>query len=138
DILFSNSIEINKDLHDNFGLEIPSSVIYNPVLPVSKKINVSELGNKEFNIINVGSLYYIKNQTLLINAFEKLVFESKLYLVDDGKDKNELEILVLQIGSVGKVHFTGKVKNVNDFLLESGCSVLTSNSEGLPNVLIEA
>uniref|UniRef100_UPI0025CE6A2A glycosyltransferase n=1 Tax=Winogradskyella sp. TaxID=1883156 RepID=UPI0025CE6A2A len=31
DKLFSNSVHINKDLKDNFGIKIPMEVIYNPI-----------------------------------------------------------------------------------------------------------
>lgn len=138
DYLFSNSIEINNDLQKNFGVKIPVSVIYNPVLPTPKKDQQLEIKNSVFTIINVGSLYYIKNQSLLIRAFEKLKFNKELYLVGDGIDKVQLKNSVHKRGLRSKVRFTGKVKNVNDYLLNSDCFVLTSISEGFPNVLIEA
>ena len=31
DVLFSNSLHINKDLKDNFGIKIPMELIYNPI-----------------------------------------------------------------------------------------------------------
>ena len=88
DILFSNTIEINKDLIKNFGVRLETCVIYNPVLSLSKKIKVTDNLGSAFSIINVGSMYYIKNQSLIIQALSKLDFSSELFLVGDGIDRN--------------------------------------------------
>jgi N-acetylgalactosamine-N,N'-diacetylbacillosaminyl-diphospho-undecaprenol 4-alpha-N-acetylgalactosaminyltransferase len=138
DILFSNSIEINKDLIKNFGVRLETHVIYNPVLSISKKIKVTDNLGSAFSIINVGSMYYIKNQSLIIKALNKLDFSSELFLVGDGIDRKQLENLVRLEKLDEKVNFTGKIKNVNNFLIDADCFVLSSNSEGFPNVLVEA
>lgn len=138
DCLFSNSIEINKDLHKNFGLKIPMHVIYNPVVLSKQRVPISINLEKEFTIINIGSLYQIKNQLLLIKAFSKLKMNRRLLLVGDGKDKKQLQNTSLELVLKNEIIFTGKIKNVNEYLLKSDCFVLSSNSEGFPNVLIEA
>ena len=54
DRLFSNSIHINEDLKDNFGIKIPMNVIYNPIEIIEpKQFEDSYNKNQPFNIIPI-------------------------------------------------------------------------------------
>lgn len=138
--LFSNSVHINEDLKDNFGVTLPMSVIYNPVeMDFSHTKSNSEIASIPFKIINVGSMVWRKNQKLIIDALHlldkndyHLTYLGVGHLLDDLKQqaiKYELE---------NNITYKGSVKNVKDYLAESDCFVLSSTTEGFPNVLIEA
>lgn len=139
-VLFSNSEHINTDLKNNFGVNIPMKVIYNPVNiveenRVSKQINQ----NQTFKIINVGSLVWRKNQKLIIEAI-KQIKTKKLHvnILGAGNLEAELKNLTTQYQLKNKISFLGNVNNVPKYLFEADCFVLSSQTEGFPNVLIEA
>ncbi len=137
DLIFSNSNHINDDLKDNFGVRKTLVTIYNPIeIPANYKKNTKR--KNDFKIINVGSIYPIKNQILLVKAIQKTLFESKVFFLGDGIDRIKIQEYVKSINQTDRFNFAGKVKNVNQYLLESDCFVLTSNSEGFPNALLEA
>jgi N-acetylgalactosamine-N,N'-diacetylbacillosaminyl-diphospho-undecaprenol 4-alpha-N-acetylgalactosaminyltransferase len=138
--LFSNSVHINEDLKDNFGVKLPMSVIYNPVeMDYNITKTTSEVAEKPFKIINVGSMVWRKNQKLIIEALHVL-------------DKNDFHLTYLGVGHLlddlkhqasqyeleNSITYKGSVKNVKDYLVENDCFVLSSTTEGFPNVLIEA
>lgn len=138
--LFSNSVYINQDLKDNFNIKIPMEVIYNPI-ELPKQI-VDPKKYQDFNgplkIINVGTLNTRKNQSLIINAIAGKENDYDLSILGHGPLIEELRDLSKQNNVEKSVHLEGKVKNVNDYLVKSDCFVLSSNTEGFPNALLEA
>ena len=74
---------------------------------------------------------------MIIKSIEESDLNYRLNILGDGHLKdflnNEIETRQLQ----KNVFLKGKVKNVNDYLLESDCFVLSSFTEGFPNALIE-
>jgi N-acetylgalactosamine-N,N'-diacetylbacillosaminyl-diphospho-undecaprenol 4-alpha-N-acetylgalactosaminyltransferase len=137
DILFSNSVHINKDLQHNFNITIPMVVIYNPIeIPLLD--NDFEKKTDEFKIVNVGSFTLVKNQKLIIDAINPLNFKTRLTLIGDGPKKNELLNYVETHRLNDIIDFTGKINNVNEYLFKNDCFVLSSNTEGFPNALLEA
>lgn len=141
DALFSNSIHINKDLKDNFGITIPMEVIYNPIeapfytiIPKTQAYKI-----KSFNIISVGSLDENKNHIMILRALSKINSNYvNLTILGDGELCEYLEDMKIELNLNKRVKLHGKVKNVNDYLLQGNCFVLSSFSEGFPNALLEA
>jgi len=75
---------------------------------------------------------------MIIKAVENLTFEYDLSILGGGELK---EYLIKEIDSrnlTDKASLKGKVKKVNDYLVESNCFVLSSFTEGFPNALLEA
>lgn len=116
-----------------------SSIIPNPVV-VPKLLWTFEKSKK--TIVNVGRLNVrYKRQDLLIFAFAKLkekLSDWSLVFYGDGEDKEYLENLAKENGIFEQVIFQGKVNNVSEKLVNEGIFVLTSDTEGLPNALLEA
>ena len=140
DKLFSNSVYINRDLAENFGVKIPMEVIYNPIEVPERKVNSNTLGNNitQLRIINVGSLNTRKNQTMIIKALQLSDNRHQLTVLGTGPLLNGLNEFISKAKLENQVFLKGRRKNVNDFLLESDCFVLSSNTEGFPNALLEA
>lgn len=138
--LFSNSVHINEDLRDNFGVTLPMSVIYNPVeMDFGQTKTNSEIPNTPFKIINVGSMVWRKNQKLIIDALHLLdKNDYHLTYLGVGHLLEDLKQQAIQYELENNITYKGSVKNVKDYLVESDCFVLSSTTEGFPNVLIEA
>lgn len=140
DALYSNSIYINKMLKDKFKINIPMHVIYNPII-LSDKHPKHTVNNTKMNfkVINIGGLNPMKNHSLLIKAIHKLHKENILLdIIGVGGLESELQNLIKRLKLNGTVKLLGNQINVYNFLTSSDCFVLSSNSEGFPNVLLEA
>lgn len=114
-------------------------VIMNPISFSKKDYEQPQTRRKA--IINVGRLHPQKNQKLLIDAFSKVASdfpEYSLEIYGEGpleKDlKNQIRFLHLE----DRAFLKGTSNNILDILNTSSLFVLTSDYEGLPNVLIEA
>ncbi|MFI5451853.1 glycosyltransferase [Pedobacter sp. UC225_61] len=140
DLLFSNSIHINTDLMENFKVSIPCKVIYNPI-HISNNSNptpANQIDSGIFKLINVGSIYPIKNQGLILRALQNANFKYQLDFVGDGVMENDMIEMAAEFKIDQHVNFLGRRTNVNDYLKQSDCFILSSNSEGFPNVVLEA
>lgn len=140
DKLFSNSYFINKDLRENFRIKIPMEVIHNPIEIPDNFVNTSNLGIVKDNLrlINVGSLIPRKNQKLIIEAVKILGANTFLDIYGQGPLQEELNKSIYDSLLNDQISLKGKVRNINDHLVNYNCFVLTSNTEGFPNALLEA
>ena len=141
DALFSNSININDDLRKNFKIKIPMSVIYNPIENIRiQKPNPS--GNSQISrlrIINVGNIYEAKNQQLILEALNKLPKGNYFYTqAGTGVLEYRLKTLCKDYGLNKYVSFLGNTSQVKENLMKNDCFVLSSKTEGFPNVVLEA
>lgn len=92
-------------------------------------------------IVACGRLKPVKGFACLIRAFAEIVKEKpglKLVILGDGPLKKELEDLSRDLGVKDAVVFTGFVNNTAPWIANAEMFVLTSQSEGFPNVLLEA
>ena len=122
-------------------------VIYNPASKgIIKNPDISkfcsELWGRDtcYKILSVGSLIPIKNHELLIRSFAQLQssFNLKLVILGEGYLRGDLEVLINDLGLTDKIILPGFVINPYPWYLSADLFVLSSNSEGLPTVLIEA
>jgi glycosyltransferase involved in cell wall biosynthesis len=94
-----------------------------------------------FVIGTVGRLSEIKRQDLLIRAFAKCrlaVPAARLLLVGDGPERANLESLARELGVADIVHFAGYQNQPQRYLAAMDLFALTSRSEGMPLVVLEA
>jgi N-acetylgalactosamine-N,N'-diacetylbacillosaminyl-diphospho-undecaprenol 4-alpha-N-acetylgalactosaminyltransferase len=144
DILVANSKQIKKDLQLYFKLRPPIKVIYNTV--DKEKINALMFENIAevldpalFYFINVGGFRIEKNHSVLIKAMVKLKDKQcRLLLVGKGELEEKLKAQVKDLGLIGKVIFIPYQTNPFKYVHKANCFVLSSNVEGMPNVLLEA
>lgn len=99
-------------------------------------------GPREKKIVTVGRVDENKNQKLLIDAFAKIAAEIPEYTLvihGDGESLPDLQTYLDQKEDWRKrVIFTGAITDVKERLQTAKLFVLPSNTEGMPNSLMEA
>ncbi len=105
---------------------------------VREKLGISD---DAFVIAHVARMCKEKNQSFLIDVFEKVVQknpDSVLLMVGDGEKKADLEYKANQLRLSEKIKFLGECFDVPEILRASDVFVLTSYTEGFGLVVIEA
>jgi N-acetylgalactosamine-N,N'-diacetylbacillosaminyl-diphospho-undecaprenol 4-alpha-N-acetylgalactosaminyltransferase len=142
DNIISVSKAIKQDLINNFNISIMQNVIYNPYnLSNIETLSTQKLDKdiQEKSIITVGSLCTRKNHSLLLNSFANISDKDyKLYILGIGEELDNLKNLTQELHIENRVVFLGFDANPYKYLFKCDIFVLTSNSEGFPNVLVEA
>lgn len=114
-----------------------STVIPNPIHPLSRTIE--RKGNVQKKIVSVGRLdIKHKRQDVLIDAFNIISNrypEYELLIYGSGEDENTLKELT---ASNDKIKLMGKTSRVAEVIQNASLFVLSSDSEGIPNALLEA
>lgn len=113
-----------------------SSILPNPVSVTCLAKDV-----RKPRIVNVARLHKNKNQELLIKAFAVFLQDHPRYtlsLYGDGAEKERLKKLSVKLGIDDKVIFHGNVPDIHEQIADAGMFVLSSNTEGMPNALLEA
>lgn len=134
----SISRAVDKSVRDYFGIA-NTSIIYNGTnielfgseIPLEKRKNT---------FIGVGRFLPVKNYMLMIKAFAHLHKEfpdTNLVLLGDGSLRKECEDYVKEKGITG-IEFKGVVDNVNEYMKDSKCFLMSSLWEGNPIVINEA
>lgn len=120
-------------------LKCNSVVIRNPL---SKDFAIEPFrGKRTKRIVCTARLSPEKNQQLLINSFAKIKEKYNDYILEiygEGPDREKLEHLVKKLNLEDRVKLMGRRKDIIDATKDAGIFVLPSNSEGMPNSLLEA
>lgn len=110
-------------------------VLPNPV----KAVNLYSDVGRDRIILNVGRLVPEKGQKYLIETFYNLHNKDwKLVILGEGPLRERLESQIIELNLSNSVIMPGSVKNIDHWMAKSSIFVLSSISEGFPNVLIEA
>lgn len=87
----------------------------------------------------VGRLCAVKNQSLLLRSAAPLLHAGAwLIVVGGGPDRESLEALAAQLGISERVRWLGERSDVSGLLAAMNVFALSSHSEGLPLVILEA
>ena len=140
---------VQRDLVENFNIpEEKVSVIYNPYdIDLIKQNSLEKtehrwLGNPDYkSVITVGSLEKSKNHALLIKAFKKVadkLSNARLIIIGEGTEQDMLRQLSSELDLTDHIDFTGELKNPFSNVSQADLFVLSSDTEGFPNVLVEA
>jgi glycosyltransferase involved in cell wall biosynthesis len=132
---------VHKDVSNwTTGLQDKLIVIFNAIPPPELNIFLrpKRLGNKK--VVWVGRLEEPKNPKLLLEAFALLPRETNISLsyVGDGSLRFGLEQRCKELNLENKVTFLGFQPNPYEVVVDSDLLVLSSEREGLGNVIIEA
>ncbi len=91
--------------------------------------------------ISAGAFDPRKRFDLLIESFsvvQQQYSDTELVILGDGQESEKLKNIANHFKCASKVHFLGYVKNPFKYIVKSNVYLLTSETEGLPNSLIEA
>jgi colanic acid/amylovoran biosynthesis glycosyltransferase len=127
-------VDPDKVLVHRLGGEIPAVTL----------VEESDSENKRpLRLLSVGRLHAVKNHQFLIRACH-LLRESGVkvdcWIVGDGPERRALDFLIRQLHLEDTVHLLGAVPHaeIGRFYELADLVVLTSHSEGIPLVLMEA
>jgi len=148
DLIISNSLGVDEDLKKIMDIRTQTKVINNPLdldFIEKEKLICRDIKFKfDKNIryvISLGRLIPLKRNKDLIDAFYELQKQDetiKLIFLGDGSMREELQSYCKSLNILNKVDFLGDVTNPFYYLAKSDLFVLNSQTEGFPNVLIEA
>lgn len=116
------------------------SVIYNPIY-ISEKVGSALTEKKDNIIVSIGRLTKQKNQTLLIEAYRKILKyhpNYKLIIYGEGEERESLEKYIKKLNLEQKILLPGISVNVHEKIKRAKVFIMTSNYEGMPNALLEA
>lgn len=138
---------VARDMAKLSGMpETAFDVVYNPIVqhptPDSRELGRAEqLWNAPSGgrILSVGTLKAVKNQALLFQAFSRLDMpDARLLLLGHGAEKDALLDLAVRLDITERVIFGGFKNDPTPFYATADLFVLSSNSEGFGNVIVEA
>ena len=120
-------------------IKCESIVLRNPLNP--DFYTETYKGKRTKRIVSVGRLSSEKNQKLLIKSFGKVATKYPDYKVEiygDGPLKEELQLLIDNQENSAQIKLMGRKYNIQKYIRDAEIFVHPSNSEGMPNALLEA
>lgn len=118
----------------------------NPKVVIPNPLFIEEIpepfdGNRSKKIVNVGRLHKQKNHRLLIKSFSKIANkypDYELHIYGEGPERDNLKHLITELQLENTVKLLGSYDDVLTRINNSSLFILSSDFEGMPNVLIEA
>lgn len=90
-------------------------------------------------IVAIGRLTKQKGFDILLDAFAGIVAkDTRLAILGEGDERQQLELRAKELGVAGRVAFPGFVSNVAPWLAHADLFVLSSRWEGFGHVIVEA
>lgn len=120
-------------------LKCKSKIIRNPLNPDFKIEQFN--GERKNKIVSTGRLSTEKNQRLLIEAFSLIADKYPEYFLEiygEGPLHKELQEHINKLNLEKRVILMGRRDDIQKHIKDAKVFVLSSNSEGMPNALLEA
>lgn len=114
-------------------------ILPNPINPVF--LEKRYIGEREDVIVTAGRLDENKNHAMLIHAFAKIAGEyptTNLVIYGEGESREKLESLIAEKGLTERISMPGSVTDIAERICKARIFTLTSNTEGMPNSIMEA
>jgi len=118
-----------------------ATVIYNPITMNDAQVGKALRTDKEQLFVSVGRLEPVKDQEMMIRAFELFHRNHpnyKLVIYGDGPIRQQLETIISELGLKGCAELAGRNNNVWEPMSKAECFLLSSEYEGMSNAMIEA
>jgi len=145
DVIIAQSEDMREDLAKNYGLDSSKVVLINNPIDIE---SVQKLGKESIEydfkrepqhcLVSVGTLRHKKRHDLLLEAFALLPQNYRLIVVGSGAEEAKLKTLSRALEIEERVDFEGDQTNPYPYMKNAELSLLTSEHEGFPNVLLEA
>jgi GalNAc-alpha-(1->4)-GalNAc-alpha-(1->3)-diNAcBac-PP-undecaprenol alpha-1,4-N-acetyl-D-galactosaminyltransferase len=134
---FSNALIVQtRHDKDRYNRLSNTFVINNPL---NLKEMILNNNREDKNIVAVGRLHRQKGFDRLIKAFSHLTPKDwKLSIIGEGSERSNLEKLIFDLNLEDYVSLPGITKAIEKWYKKSSIFVLSSRTEGFPNVLCEA
>jgi glycosyltransferase involved in cell wall biosynthesis len=148
--IIAQTEEMKKMMIEYYKLKSEKiTVIHNPI--DYQKIDKSIIGESPYEIdvkpkfITVGNVRFVKGHDILLAAFKKvleIIPTANLFIVGKINESDpyylELKKFIINNNIQNNVQFVGFSTNPYKYIHHADSFVLSSRSEGLPNVIIEA
>lgn len=137
DVVVAVSETTRRQLIDLEPAVAPKSITIHTGVGSELTSSNHEMAPGPLRVLMVGSLSAEKDPSLALRAVSS-VAQAELRYVGDGPLTDELVDEAARLGMTGRVHFTGSVDDVQPHFAWAHVLLLTSVTEGLPGVILEA
>lgn len=149
DHIVVNSYDLQRIFAENFpNILSKTSVIYNPIdvtaisMQAERPANIKK-DNNHFLLIHVGRFHRQKRHDILLKSFAVLLEKNlpkkvDLWLCGEGYLQNVISQQIKDLNLTESVHVLGHCIEPFPLIKQADLLLLTSDWEGMPNVLIEA
>lgn len=141
DTIVCNSQAIVADLQRNFGVQSQFAVVHNPVdlALIDKHWTTASGPGPVFTFITIGRLSREKNHALILKACAQLpAMGYRMQIVGKGPLQEELLANIHALGLQDRVSLEPHTHNPFAMMGGAHCFILSSDTEGFPNALLEA
>jgi glycosyltransferase involved in cell wall biosynthesis len=130
--------DMRLSIMNDYGIEAKKTVVIpNPVLK-TKEFKIAKNSSKEFRLVVVARFALEKGLDRLVDILASLPSNYHLSFVGIGVLQDQIIKKVERLNLSSRVKFYGEIKNVQQILAQHDLMVLSSFTEGFPNVVIEA
>lgn len=139
DYLLALTKTLEEDYKEFLKYNFNTKIVLMPNMIKSKFNKFTDL--KEENIVFVGRLHECKKVDSLIEIFSKLENKNcKLLIIGDGEELTKIKNLIKELKLENRVELLGYLNQneISTYLVKSKVFCMTSLTEGLPMVLLEA
>lgn len=136
DIAVQNKL-CTSEVSNTLGMGVPDKRVKIPREIFRERNSAKD----KYVMLFVGELSSRKNQSFLISAMPAVISvreNAVLWLVGEGDERANLELLAAELGVSERVRFFGRRDNVSDYLAAADLYVSASRIEGLPFNIVEA
>ncbi len=144
DLIISKAKGMQDDTQKLFNFKNKQIIINNPydiegIIKLSKeKVEEFKFKKNKKYLVSVGRLIALKRNHELIKSLLKLDNDIEVLFLGDGNKRYDLENLTNDLELSNRVHFLGNIKNPYKFMSKCNIFISCSETEGFPNVLVEA
>jgi N-acetylgalactosamine-N,N'-diacetylbacillosaminyl-diphospho-undecaprenol 4-alpha-N-acetylgalactosaminyltransferase len=144
DAILPNSLGTVEALKNYFQIKSQYFVVKNPtdmqrIKALMHENTPVQMDNERFKFLYVATFREEKNQDLLVDAVAQMLEEDfQLVFIGKGPTLNRIQEKVKNLGVGHKIMFIDFTPNPYMYMKRADCFLLSSFSEGFPNVLIES
>lgn len=133
---------VKKTIIEAFGISPDKIPVVNNGVDTKRFVpSEARKDAEQIRIISVGTLYWIKNHEMTINAvcdMREKGIDVSLEIIGDGEDREKLEQVIKNRQAEKYVILQGIKANVEEYLQNADIYVSSSKTEGLPLSILEA
>ena len=140
DIIICPSNAILLDLNKNFSIKRKKLKYLHNLFEKNLPHNTKSSFSKKKYLIAIGRLELQKDYTFMLHAFYKSLKhkDNKLLIFGNGSEKEKINNLIKKLSLKKNVKLMSFKSSITSYIHNAQAVLLTSNYEGMPNVILEA